>query len=72
MNKQFKEDSALSCVAGLSEVVGTIERVLYVVLVVSEMHHVIIGWLALKALQNPFKEAVVEDAKDGTATNHDV
>lgn len=61
MNKLFQPEPSLSCVSKQSEIIGIIERSLYIILIVTGLNYIIIGWFALKALQNPFKEAYSTD-----------
>lgn len=41
--------------------VGILERMIYIMLIGIGHTHIILGWLALKALQNPFKTCNPED-----------
>jgi hypothetical protein len=72
MNRLFKPESSLSCTSDQSEVVGIIERVLYIILIVTDLQYIIIGWFALKALQNPFKETNAEDPEKMSKKYHTI
>jgi len=69
MNKLFQSESSLACVSEQSRLVGIIERSLYVILIVAGQQYIIIGWFALKALQNPFKETYSSHVEDGDSTS---
>ena len=39
---------------------GVLERILFIILVATEMYYILLGWLALKGLQSPFSR--IKDA----------
>lgn len=47
--------------------VGILERMIYIMLIGIGHTYIILGWIALKALQNPFKSC---SAEDKTASDH--
>lgn len=50
----ISDKSRSECRGGYPAILGILERALYIILVGAELHYVLIGWLALKGLQNPF------------------
>ena len=42
----------------MSEKIGNIERMIYILATITDAQQIILGWFALKAIQNPFKSDI--------------